>query len=209
MALELSGIRNVIFDLGGVILNIDYHRTIAAFTALGIADFDAMYSQAAQSNLFDLLETGNCTPQEFRDGLKPFLPAGTTDAQIDNAWNALLEDLPAERLTLLAACKQRYQTFLLSNTNSIHYDQYIQDLEAAHGLADMNGLFHKVYLSHEVHLRKPDVVIFEHVLNDQQLKASETLFIDDSIQHIDAARKAGIYAYHLTGGETILDLGLV
>ena len=208
MALDISSIKNIVFDLGGVILNIDYHKTIDAFTALGIADFDAMYSQAAQSNLFDDLETGRSTPQQFRDGLKQFLPGGTTDAQIDDAWNALLEDLPAERLRLLEACKARYNTYLLSNTNSIHYVQYIRDLEAAHGLPDMNGLFHKVYLSHEVHMRKPDAEIFEHVLNDQGLKASETLFIDDSILHIEGAASVGIQAYHLTGGETILDLGL-
>ena len=208
MALDISNTKNIIFDLGGVILNIDYHKTIDAFTALGIADFDAMYSQAAQSNLFDDLETGRSTPQQFRDGLKQYLPAGTTDAQIDAAWNALLEDLPAERLRLLEACKQRYNTYLLSNTNSIHYVQYIQDLEAAHGLSDMDGLFHKVYLSHEVHMRKPDVEIFEHVLKDQGLNAAETLFIDDSVQHIEGARSVGIQAYHLTGGETILDLGL-
>ena len=105
MPLPHHRFKNIIFDLGGVILNIDYHKTIDAFTALGIADFDAMYSQAAQSNLFDDLETGRSTPQQFRDGIRQYLPEGTTDAQIDAAWNALLEDLPAERLRLLEACK--------------------------------------------------------------------------------------------------------
>lgn len=209
MAIDLQGIKHIIFDLGGVILNIDYQRTIDAFVALGIDDFDAMYSQAAQSNLFDALETGRSTPQEFRDGLRAFLPKGTTDVQIDQAWNALLEDLPAERLQLLDACKQRYGTYLLSNTNSIHYVQYIADLEAVHGLPDMDGLFNKVFLSHEVHLRKPDAEIFELVLRDQGIRAEETLFIDDSIQHIEGAREVGIRAHHLTGGQTILDLGLV
>jgi len=209
MALSLSGIQNIIFDLGGVILNIDYQLTIDAFTALGISDFNSMYTQAAQSQLFDLLETGKCTDQEFRDGLKPLLPEGVTDAQIDAAWNALLQDLPAERLALVTAAKARYRTFLLSNTNSIHYVQYIADLKEAHGLDNMNSLFEKVYLSFEMGQRKPDVEIFETVVREQGLNPSETLFIDDSIQHIEGARKAGLHAHHLAGGETILDLGLL
>ncbi|MBN1988042.1 MAG: HAD family phosphatase [Bacteroidales bacterium] len=201
-------IRNIIFDLGGVILNIDYHLTINAFKDLGFQSFDQTFTQAAQVDLFDNLDTGTITPQQFRDGVKSLTSAPITDEQIDHAWNAMLLDFPVHRLELLAEVKKRYRTFLLSNTNQIHIDVYNQILKNTFGVDNLSPFFEREYYSHEIHRRKPHPSTFEFVLEQNGLKPEETLFIDDTLQHVEGARKAGLHAYHLkvTEGESIEQL---
>lgn len=197
---------NIIFDLGGVLLNIDYHLTIKAFEQLGFKDFSGTYTQLAQSELFDKFERGEITPDEFRHGIRPSLPANVSDAEIDEAWNAMLLDLPTERLTLLRALGASKRIFLLSNTNAIHVSAFEQQVLAQHGINGLAGLFEAAYYSCDVGMRKPEERIFRMVTDTNGLLPSETLFIDDSPQHVEGARKAGLHAYHLTGGETVLDI---
>jgi putative hydrolase of the HAD superfamily len=199
-------IKNIIFDLGGVVLNIDYLLSTTAFKNLGVNNFDKLYSQAQQSNLFDRLEKGNLSPQNFRDELRQLCGLPITDKQIDQAWNAMLLDLPVERLMLLTKLKSRYRTFLLSNTNEIHYWAYINNLEEQHGVDTLAGFFEKEYLSFNIHLRKPDKEIFEYVLNDAGLNPAETLFIDDTLRHVEGAKAVGIEAILLENGTTINQL---
>lgn len=199
-------IRNIIFDLGGVLINLDMEATAKAFRALGMTDFDAHYSQAKQSGLFDAFDKGQITPQEFREGMKPFLPAGTTDAQIDAAWNAMLLDLPGERLALLRELRKKYRLFLLSNTNEIHVTAFSASLQQAHeGFTDFSDYFDRWYYSCRIGKRKPDAEAFLHVLEENDLLAEETLFIDDSKQHVEGALQTGIRAALLDvhGGEEI------
>lgn len=199
---------NIIFDLGGVILNLDYSRTISAFVQLGINDFDASYSQLVQTGLFDDYERGEISSQDFRDGIREVFRVNRTDAEIDSAWNAMLLDLPSERLHLLQQLHASKRIVLLSNTNEIHIRQFNGALKAKYGLSDLSSYFLRLYYSYEVGMRKPEERIFEHVLRDQGFEPSETLFIDDSPQHIEGARRVGLHAYHLQAdkGETILDL---
>ncbi|MDX2360538.1 MAG: HAD family phosphatase [Crocinitomicaceae bacterium] len=198
-----SSIKAVIFDFGGVLINIDYDATIRAFKALGIEDFDQMYSQAMQSNLFDDIETGQITPQEFIDGILHYLPEGTTRKQVVSAWNAMILDVPHISIELLHKVKaQGYQIFMLSNTNAIHIDHAYEAWDLVSNDRPQ-VIFDHVYLSHEIHLRKPNVEIFKYVIEDQQLNTSETLFIDDSIQHIEGAMKCGLQTYHLKGIEEL------
>ena len=185
-------IKNIIFDLGGVILNIDYHLTSKAFQALGIANFDEIYSQAQQSDLFDLLETGKITPTNFRSQIRKITGLQLSDEQIDSAWNAMLLDLPKERIDILQAAKQQYRTFLLSNTNAIHLEAYTEELQRVHKISGLEELFEKEYFSHTLGMRKPHPETFAEVLKLQGLKAEETVFIDDSYQHLEGAKKAGI-----------------
>jgi len=198
-------IKNIVFDLGGVILNIDYHLTIDAFKRLGFENFDTIFTQAKQTGIFDKLDKGQITPKEFRDGVRELAGKPFTDEQIDNAWNAMLLDFPMDRLKLLEQVHGQYRTFLLSNTNQIHIDVYNQILQNTFGVKDLSHFFEKEYYSHEVHMRKPDSEIFEFILSQNGLNAEETLFIDDTEQHIVGARKTGINAYHLklNQGETI------
>lgn len=197
---------NIIFDLGGVILNIDYGRTIDAFKQLGIKRFDEQYTQAAQTALFDDFERGQTGPHGFRRGIREQLGLTASDQEIDNAWNAMLLDLPAERLDLLSKLQAVKHTFLLSNTNRIHVECFERAINDAHGMAGLSSLFESVYYSCDVGMRKPEERIYQMVVKRHGLDLSDTLFIDDSIQHVEGARRAGLHAYHLTRGETIHDL---
>ncbi len=190
-------IRNIIFDLGGVLLNVDYTLTIAAFKRLGMTNFDEFFTQAAQIKLFDRLDTGELSPDEFRDSLRELSGLQLTDRQIDDAWNAMLLDMPLERVDLLKRIGRHYRLFLLSNTNAIHYPVYMQYMHNTFGFNSLEALFEKQYLSYEVGLRKPDPAIYEMIIRENNLFAKDTLFIDDSFQHVEGARQAGLYALWL------------
>ena len=201
-----TSIKNIIFDFGGVILNIDYRLTEKAFAKLGLTDFDKIYSQAAQKELFDVFEKGLISPADFRREIKRFIHKEASDLQIDEAWNAMLLDLPEERVQLLDRLKKTHRLFLLSNTNEIHFAAFSSYMKKKFKRDIFSEIFERAYLSYKVKMRKPDPEIFEFVLNDNKLKKEETLFIDDSIQHIEAAKKAGLNTIFLEKGKTILDL---
>lgn len=204
--IKFGEFKNIIFDLGGVILNIDYNLTVKAFQELGIENFQEIYSQASQDKLFDLYETGKISSDAFVNEIIKRCGAGISGEEICSAWNAMLLDLPKERLDLLKKIKEQFRTFLLSNTNDIHIQAYGGYLNLTYGFGDLSAYFEKQYLSYEIGMRKPDKIIFEHVLNENNLKPEETIFIDDSIQHVKGAIEAGVNAIHLSPGNTILDL---
>lgn len=207
MIIHTNNYKNIIFDLGGVILNIDYFLTEKAFSKLGISDFKSLFSQAQQTQLFDNYEKGFISSNDFRTELKKYLPKNISNQEIDNAWNAILLDLPIERIELLEKFKTTHRTFLLSNTNDIHIETFNQYLQKDFAIPDLSNLFEKMYLSYKIGMRKPDSEIFELVLKENNLKPNETLFIDDSIQHVEAAKKLGINAYWLdVKKESILDV---
>ncbi len=198
--IDLTEYKAIIFDLGGVILNIDYNRPIEAFKKLGVQDFHAHYQKKGQSELFDLLETGKISNQRFIETLKSQLNLLHTPCQqITAAWNSILLDFPKHRLELLLQLKSKITTFLLSNTNAIHIKAFHEILEQTHGHKDLSAFFHKVYYSSDIKLRKPNKEAFEYILNAHDLKANQVLFIDDSIQHVQGARTVGIKAIHLNG----------
>lgn len=194
--------KNIIFDFGGVILNIDYQLTIDAFKEIGMNNFEMAYSQASQIHLFDNLEKGLISPAQFRDGIRLASGLDLSDERIDYAWNKIILDLPKHRIDLILKIKNNYNCFLLSNTNIIHYDLYIKQLQNF-GMNSFDDVFLKAYFSFEMGMRKPDAEIFEFVLKQESLNADETLFIDDSIQHIETANKLGINTYHLKNKEDI------
>jgi FMN phosphatase YigB (HAD superfamily) len=195
----------IIFDLGGVLLNLSFKNTSDAFRALGLTDFDAIYSKAVQSGLFDDFETGKSSPAVFRENLRSWIKQPVSDAAIDAAWNAMLLDFPEERLALLRSLKTKHRLFLLSNTNEIHLEAVFRIFEKA-GFGNLDEVMEKQYFSCRMGLRKPDPEIFVRVLSENKLDPSDTLFIDDSIQHVLGARSTGIAALHLEEGKTILDL---
>jgi len=197
-------ITSVLFDLGGVVLNLDYQRTIQAFKSLGGSDFEARYSKAAQSDLFDLFETGKIDENEFRLGICKMLGKQVSDAEIDAAWNAMLLDLPFERIRFLKELSKNYPVYLFSNTNAIHLRKFQEIIEKEHGNAHLlETIFHKTYYSHLIGLRKPHVEAFQYILEDQNLQANEVLFIDDSLQHIQGASSIGIQAHHMENTDLI------
>jgi putative hydrolase of the HAD superfamily len=125
---------------------------------------------------------------------------------IDDAWNALLFDIPENRIRVLEEVKKNYNIFLLSNSNEIHYDMYLRDLQLRFGYHNFDQLFHKAYFSFDLHLSKPNPEIFEFVMNQHKLIPEQTLFIDNTLIHIEAARSLGLQTYHLVKPEKVRDL---
>ncbi len=192
-----SSIRNIIFDLGGVLYPVNYQLTIDAFIRLGVKDFERLYTQASQDSVFDGLEKGHLSPGEFRERLRIICGLNVSDKELDRAWNAMLLEFPARRVGWLKEVGRHYRIFLLSNTNAIHYPYFEDHMIKAHNIVSMDQIFEKVYLSHEIGMRKPDVEIFQHVIEQNGLKPEETLFIDDTRGHIQGAREAGLHSLWL------------
>ncbi|MDC3029765.1 HAD family phosphatase [Flavobacteriales bacterium] len=187
----MTAIKNILFDLGGVLYHIDYELTIKAFKKLGIKNFHEHFSQQQQNNLFDRLETGKINDEDFIKEMKALLPH-CTRGEIINAWNALLIGIPQENIQLLKDLSKQYRLFLLSNTNAIHINQINKLLYKNYNLKSLDPLFDKIYLSHQIGIRKPNSETFEWVLKDARILAQETLFIEDSLQHIKSAKELGI-----------------
>ena len=192
-----SAFHTILLDLGGVLIDVDYHASARAFHALGFEDFDALYSKARQDHLFDGLETGELSPAQFRDRIRQIFRPDITDREIDACWNAMLGTIPAERIALVERLKDHYQVLLLSNTNAIHVPAFEAIVGRDNGITDFKGLFHGAYYSCEIGLRKPHPAAFHHVLERHGADPARTLFIDDSIQHVVGARSAGLHAEHL------------
>jgi glucose-1-phosphatase len=193
----LEGIKHIVFDLGGVILPIDYTRTTQAFRDLGITNFDELYSQAAQTGKFDDFETGKITEAEFLAFLKKYVPEHIQTGELETAWNAMLLDWIPERLELIQALSGRYNTYLFSNTNSIHQRAFLNSLSTQIGTPTLEPYFNAVYYSHEFGYRKPHPASFQKLLDNHHLIAAETLFLDDTLQHIEGARQLGIRTMHV------------
>lgn len=202
----LQNVRSIIFDLGGVILNIDYNATEEAFRKLGVPEFEKQFSQLRQNAFFDDWETGRISAEEWLAGMKNACGTDISEAQITAAWNAMLLDFPIARLRLLQQLRNRYDLFLLSNTNAIHEEAFNEILRQQTGLPSPGVLFDKVYYSHRIGLRKPDEAPFRKILEENGLKAEQTLFIDDSPQHIETAKGLGLQTIHLAPPKTIEDV---
>lgn len=201
----MNQIKNIIFDLGGVLLNIDYSKTEEAFKELGIDNFDAIYSQAQQSDLFDRFETGKITEDHFFTELKKHVPEEVSTLQMKAAWNSMLLDLPTDRLNLLKSVRKNYRTFLFSNTNETHINEFENIIQIQHGLTNLNPLFERVYFSNQVQIRKPNGEAFEFVMQQNSLNKEETIFFDDSLQHIKGAESIGLKSIFVQRPKTILD----
>ena len=198
----------IIFDLGGVILNLNFDLTLQAFKKLGADYFDSFFSKDGQSEIFDNYETGLLSCEEFRYHLKNLLgiPPRVSVQEFDAAWNAMLLDLPKARLDFILEMKNKgYQTFLLSNTNGIHLKR-VKEIAKTVQVDSFSPYFQREYYSHLVGMRKPEPDIFLKVLNDHHLIATETLFVDDSQQNIMTAKKIGINTFQVSKKNQIFDI---
>lgn len=204
----MNNIKNIIFDLGGVFMDIDFSRTEQAFVNLGVANFNELFTQHHASPLFEDLETGKVSPEEFYEFFRTEAKINLTDEQIKNAWNALLINFPAERLEWLEQIKQRYNIYLFSNTNQIHYDAFMDIFRNETGMEDFNQYFIKAYYSQTLGLSKPYKEAYLKIIEEQNLIAVETLFIDDTPKNITGAKEAGLQVILLSPPLTVLDLDL-
>lgn len=199
-------IKNLIFDLGGVILNIDFQLTISAFHKMGIQNINELFSAYSQNEFFNDFDKGLINPDEFRKEIRKRLSDNFSDEQIDEAWNAMLLDFPTQNINFLLSVKSKYRTFLLSNTNAIHFPIYNKQLNDKYHIPHLSLLFEKAYYSYLEGLRKPDIEIFEKVLLENKLMPEETLFIDDSTHNTATAEKLGINTITLESPKTLTEM---
>jgi len=200
--------KNIIFDLGGVILDVDYNLTRNAFEKLGVTHFDEMYSQANADKLFQKLETGEVTDDIFYKEFNHCTGLHLSDDEIRKAWNAMLLFFRKKSLEFLERIRPKYKTYLLSNTNYVHIAAFKETLHQQIGVKTLEEYFDEAFYSCEIGLRKPDAACYEWVLKNLKIQPDETLFIDDSLHNIQGAKKAGLQTIHLLPGMKIEDLEL-
>ncbi len=189
-------LKNIIFDLGGVIFHIDHSRTQRAFEELGLTGIKEQFSHSRQNTLFDDLETGRITPLDFYDGIRAKTTHGLSDAVIGGAFNSLLIGIPdASYFDILSDVRSKYRTFLLSNNNRIHYNWIIDYMQGRWKLPSLSRFFENEYYSHLVGLRKPGSPIFKLLLDTESLLPQESIFIDDTAANNATASELGIHTY--------------
>lgn len=195
-------IKNIIFDLGGVLLNLDKKLTVTALKKLGAIDSNSNTLKELILNF----EMGSVSAKTLREQFQLASEMEASDTEFDEAWNAMLLDIPKEHFELLNQLKSEYTLFLFSNTNEIHYQQLLKIYKRDQGSYDFHGFFKAAHYSHLLHLRKPDPASFKEILRINKLNPDETLFIDDAKANVDAAIWQGIHAIHVTANISILNL---
>jgi FMN phosphatase YigB (HAD superfamily) len=197
----------IIFDLGGVLLDIDFKLSEKAFAELGVTNFSDFFNQFHSNDLFKRLETG-MEDDLFYDDLRTATGLPLRNEQIRDAWNALLLNFRPESVAVLPLLKDKYELYLLSNTNEIHLQEFQRRYAVWRPGQIFDDLFDAAYYSHRIGHRKPNASAFEYVLQMHGLNAAETIFIDDSINNIEAAQQLGLQTIHLKAGMKVEELGL-
>ena len=195
-------IKNIVFDLGGVLVDLDFKAAINGLQQAGFANVKEQLDALDQGGIFQKFELGEMTADEFRTAIRENSTVALTDEEIDALWNAMLLEIPREKLELILDLRGKYMVYLLSNTNSIHWDYVCKNAFNYRGFR-VNDYFEETFLSYEMHLAKPNKAIFEKVLHDANLLPEETLFIDDSEANCKAAEEVGIHAHHYHIGDDL------
>lgn len=197
----IEGVKLLLLDLGGVIIDIEPDRSSKAFSKLGKGTILGEHSKAEQDELFDRFERGDHDAASFRRELRERASIEADDRRIDEAWNALLIGIPQERFRFLERMASHYRLHLFSNTNELHMKGFSEIVESAYGFKDFLKLFEGIHLSYEMGARKPEPEAFEELLHRMGTEPEEVLFIDDTAAHIETARQLGIRSYHLNDQE--------
>ena len=190
-----KNIKNIVFDLGGVLVDLDFKSAINGLQKAGFANVKEQLQAFDREGIFQKFELGEMTAEEFRSAIRENSTVTLTDEEVDALWNLMLLEIPREKLELILDLRGKYMVYLLSNTNSIHWNYVCKNAFNYRGFR-VNDYFEKTFLSFEMHLAKPDKAIFEKMLEDANLLAEETLFIDDSEANCKAAAEVGIHAHH-------------
>ncbi len=199
----MTRVKNIIFDLGNVLYDIDFSKTYEAFETLGIPDFANHFTLNKSDELFFDLEKGLVNEFEFYNRFRKLFSMDLSNDQIMSAWNALLIGFRKDSIDWIKANNQLFTTYLYSNTNQLHYDHFIVQFENEIGGDPFNSLFKKPYYSHEMGQRKPDPASFTFILEKEGLLAGETLFVDDNEPNVMAAASVGLQILHLKPGMVI------
>lgn len=202
----MNMIKNLLFDLGGVIMNLDRDRCVRAFEALGMRDADEFLGVYGQKGAFLALERGDIDADEFRREIRPLFDREVTDEEIDSAFNQFLTGIPQERLRALRQLRKRYGVYLLSNTNPIMMNGFIAEQFRQEEGMEMKDYFDGVVASYVAKCYKPDREIFDYACEKCGIKPEETLFFDDSQANVDAARALGFYAELVAPGTEFTEI---
>jgi glucose-1-phosphatase len=199
-------IKNLIFDLGGVILDLSVDTTVHSFAKLSGVDPDKAREIFVSSSGFEIYEKGGMSDDDFRQFVRDVYKVNVSDEQVDTCWNAMLLGFPTRKLELLENLKTKYNVYLLSNTNSIHLD-HINNilLPRVNHHSSLDDFFHRAYYSHRMKKRKPDAEIFEQVLQEGNFRPEETLFLDDNQANVEGASKLGIKIVHVVNPDMIYE----
>jgi putative hydrolase of the HAD superfamily len=202
----MQNIQNIIFDLGGVFIGIDYNKTERAFVDLGIKNFKDLFNQHHASELFENLEIGKLSEDEFYNSFRHQTNANLTNDEIRGAWNIMLGSFHTSNLSWLQEVRTRFNVYLFSNTNIIHYNAFQKIYKEQTGQVSFDDYFITAYYSHDLGVRKPHPEAFEVILKKENLRPEETLFIDDTFKNIEGAKKVGMATIHLTSPEKLTEI---
>jgi len=197
-----SKIKNIIFDLGGVLLNINPLLSLLELEKISGISQEELTVKLISEQIFIKFETGRLDSAQFRSELCRIINTSVSDSEVDRIWNKLILDIPLHRVNLLKELRNNYKVYMLSNTNIIHFDHYTRELAETLGI-NLADLFDRIYVSHEIGIHKPDARIYTYVLENAKINASETVFIDDSLANIEAAERLGIAGIHITNGRDV------
>ena len=206
MKIDLTNIKNIIFDLGKVLLNLDFNASIVAFQKLGLKT-DVLDSKQVYSDpVFYELEVGKVTPEEFCNRVRKVIQnPDSTDSQIEDAWYSMILDIPASRVKVVQELSKNYNVYLFSNTNKIHIERLHRAFKTEHGI-DFPSLFVKDFYSHEIHERKPDLSSYQKVIELAGINPEESIFIDDLEKNIIGAQQSGLKTFWLKEGMEMTDI---
>jgi putative hydrolase of the HAD superfamily len=203
---NLTNIKNIVFDLGNVLLNLDFNASIQSFQKLGLNSAVVNRQQAYADPIFYELETGKTSPEEFRKRVRQILNnPEVSDQQIDDAWCAMIRDISARRVEMLKELSTNFNVYLFSNTNAIHINRLHNEFREMHGI-EFSSLFVKDFYSHEIHERKPDLASYLKVIELSGIIPEETLFVDDLEKNILGAEKAGLKTFWLKDGMEVAEV---
>ena len=199
-------IKNIIFDLGSVLLDIDVNRTLESFNKIGVSGEQLTEIYKEPENFFLLFERGAITAEKFRNSFRALTENQVTDERINKAWSAMVIGFPSEKIELLKCLVKRYTIFLLSNTNNIHVPVFAKQFRDVAGGTTFEDIFSKIYYSHEIKLSKPDPAIYHYMINNSGIIPEESLFIDDLRHNVNAAIETGLTAHQLKEDEDLKEI---
>ncbi|HZK69802.1 MAG TPA: HAD family phosphatase [Paludibacter sp.] len=199
---HFSNISTLIFDFGGVLIDLDMNQSILNFKKLGIKNVENYLSNFGQSGFFMQLEKGEISAEEFRSEIRKMTPNTITDSEINDAWNAFLVRIPSEKLDIVYELRKKYRVIMLSNTNVIHFP-YAEQTFFSYKNRSINEYFDKCYRSYDMKMVKPDTEIFEAILSQEQVAANRCLLLDDGPKNIEQAHKLGFQTYFVDPNEDL------
>jgi len=199
---HFSNISTLIFDFGGVLIDLDMNQSILNFKKLGVENVENYLSNFGQSGFFMQLEKGKISAEEFRSEIRKMTTNTITDKEIDDAWNAFLVRIPSEKLDIVYQLRKKFRVIMLSNTNAIHFP-YAERTFFSYKNRSIDEYFDKCYRSYDMKMAKPDAEIFEAILSQEQVAPNQCLLLDDGPKNIEQAQKLGFQTYFIDPKEDL------